>query len=200
MSIVESDRARHRVLLLSVVLAVIIGFGVGGAYLVGLAQRVPVADALTSGNIPADPSGDGVAASGPTDAELVQISQTASVAALSADIDSLLTRHFQAINTGDYAAYAATVTKPLSEADFRLAYATTSDTDGLVHQIATDDAGSAQVTLSFISQQSIESAPPDLPSDCIGWTVVWTIDGPAADLTVGASDSSQTQQEPCSSQ
>lgn len=223
--------SRNRIVLLSVALAVVIGVGVGGAYLVGVAQRTestvegsdspragsgapigtePTASnpassadldsAATIGAASADTAGDGTPASGPTDAELVQVAETASATPLSAAIDELLTRHFDGINKGDYGAYSATVTSPLSEADFGSVYSTTSDSDGLIHQIVTDEAGITQITLSFISQQSVEMAPADLPSDCIAWTVVWSIDGPAEDLRVGASDSSQTQKEPCVSQ
>lgn len=153
--------------------------------------------AATIGAASADTAGGGTPASGPTDAELVQVAEAASATPLSAAIDELLTRHFDGINTDDYAAYSATVSNPLSEADFGSVYSTTADSDGLIHQIVTDEAGVTRITLSFISQQSVEMAPPDLPSGCIAWTVVWTIDGPAEDLRVGASDSSKTQKVPC---
>ncbi|WP_461145663.1 hypothetical protein [Salinifilum aidingensis] len=101
-------------------------------------------------------------------------------------VGELLRTHFSAINERDYAAWQSTVT-PAKQAEmppgkWHEEYASTRDSDVLVHRIESGSRRDLRVHLSFTSHQDPGDAPPQLPRPCVRWRVVYPLevgdDGP----------------------
>lgn len=92
-------------------------------------------------------------------------------------LHGLLQRFFDAINTKDYAAWAATVTEQRQEDQpekaWQDAYKTTRDGSIVVYRIETGEDDTARALLRFTSIQDPANAPPELHAPCIQWNVVW---------------------------
>ncbi len=150
------------------------------------------ADVATAGT-----AGAGVAATAASGDTVVRISESASGHPQAIAIRTLVQRNFDAINNRDYALFAATTTSVKDEATWRTEYASTRDSDIMVHQILAGDHGATQIRMSFISEQSAELAPTDLPVGCIAWSVLYSIDDNAGTLTIGGSDAAQASKKAC---
>lgn len=142
-------------------------------------------------------AGTGIAANSPSADTVVQLSDSAQTSKQAEAIRALVQNNFDAINNLDYALYTATSSNAKDETTWRAEYASTKDSDIMIHEILVGANGSTQVRMSFISQQSPELAPTDLPVGCIAWTVVYRIDDKAGALTIGESDSSQAAKKAC---
>ncbi|AZI58191.1 hypothetical protein EH165_08620 [Nakamurella antarctica] len=182
---------KRRTTTLVIVLAGIVVAGVLGSVLVGgLLRESPVP--------PTSLRGSGTPATSPTGSIDVVVSEAAAQNANATQVQKLFATYFSAINGRDYERYVAAVSQPLAKAQFDTNYATSVDTDGMVRQIHTDEAGKLQVLVSFVSTQSVDSAPPELPVKCIAWTVEWGMDGEPGALLIGTPVQSSTQMEECS--
>jgi hypothetical protein len=111
-----------------------------------------------------------------------------------------LQRHFDAINAKDYRAWTTTVVpqraKRLDEAEWRAAYASTTDGTIRIDRIdplpatGVGDAGDGVlVRVRFVSTQNVEDAPPDLRAPRICWRSTLPMRGlpPLIDMTGGGS-------------
>lgn len=116
-----------------------------------------------------------------------------------ADVQTLLQRHFDAINYGDYEAWQATVTRQRAAAFPRQLwhdqYRSTTDGSILVHRIEPATAGSV-VLISFISVQDPALAP-DQRSDCLRWRVGYLVVRERNQLRLGPSEPAASQHTPC---
>lgn len=106
-----------------------------------------------------------------------------------------LQRHYDAINGRNYAQWRATVVPAraatLGETEWQEAYATTQDGSIRVERIDPDYGpdGGLLVRVRFISTQSLENAPSDLPAERICWRSTLPMRGtpPLIDVTGGGS-------------
>jgi hypothetical protein len=109
------------------------------------------------------------------------------------EVRAQLQRHYDAINGRDYAQWRATVVparaEALGEQEWQKAYATTRDGSIRVERIDPDPEGGLLVRVRFISTQSAENAPQDLPAERICWRSTLPMRGtpPLIDLTGGGS-------------
>ncbi len=114
----------------------------------------------------------------PAAVELVRTEPAAAAHPSAAAVSALLTRHFTAINDHDYEAWSATVVprriadQPRGEWD--RAFRSTRDSDVVVSGIAAQGGG-LLVDLSFVSEQDVADAPPDVPAARICWTARWPV-------------------------
>lgn len=104
-----------------------------------------------------------------------------------------LQQHYDAINGREYERWRATVVparaEALAEADWQKAYATTDDGSIRVDRIDPDPEGGLLVWVRFISTQSTDNAPSDLPVERICWRSTLPMRGtpPLIDVTGGGS-------------
>jgi hypothetical protein len=88
-------------------------------------------------------------------------------------VQSLLTRHFTAVNSLDYESWASTVTSSRSRDQSRgtwlNSYRSTQDSGVIVQDIAPTGASSALVYVNFVSSQDVADAPADLRVPRICW-------------------------------
>jgi hypothetical protein len=125
----------------------------------------------------------------------VELSQDAAAHPAADAVRVQLQRHYDAINGRDYEQWRATVVPAraaaLGEAEWQKAYATTRDGSIRVERIDPDDGpdGGLLVRVRFISTQSVENAPPDLPVERICWRSTLPMRGtpPLIDVTGGGS-------------
>lgn len=91
-----------------------------------------------------------------------------------AAVTTLLTQYFTAINTRDYDAWLATLSRRHRTSDrptFLANYASTVDDDILVVAITTRPDGVLMVAATFRSRQDPLHAPADLPAGCLRWRI-----------------------------
>lgn len=179
------------------------------------------AGALGSGSVTAAPSPTpSVAASSPTRGTsptapttepaltspdgLVRIDSTAAagvpVATHQAVLD-VLHRHFTAINTLDFNAWAATVVprraQDQSADSWSEAFATTRDESVTVTSLTPTGSDSVLVGLSFVSNQAVADAPADLPVERICWQTRWPVVGISTAGRIDAPPSGTTTKRAC---
>jgi hypothetical protein len=151
---------------------------VGGA--AALTTRGAAGSAVS---VPADGAGSGV----------VQLSPDAAVHPAAEAVRAQLQRHYDAINTGDYALWQETVVparvEALPEDEWQDAYATTRDGSIRMDRIDRGPGDVLLVRVRFISTQAVEDAPPDLRATRICWRSTLPMRGapPRIDLTGGGS-------------
>ncbi len=103
-----------------------------------------------------------------------------------------LQRHFDAINSGDYTAWATTVVPAradaLPQSAFTKAYGSTRDGTIRVDRVDDLDGGRILARVRFVSTQDIADAPPDLPAPRICWrgSLPMTGDPPRIETSSGA--------------
>jgi hypothetical protein len=116
-----------------------------------------------------------------------------------ADIQTLLQRHFDAINNGDYEAWQATVTRQRAagfpKQKWLDQYESTVDGTILVHRIEPTTAGSV-VLISFTSTQD-RALAPDQQSACLRWRVGYLVVIEREQLRLGPSEPAVSQYTPC---
>lgn len=137
--------------------------------------------------VPADGAGSGE----------VELSPDAAEHPEAEAVRAQLQRHYDAINGREYEQWLETVVperaKALGESDWQKAYATTEDGSIRVDRIDPDpDAGAEGgllVRVRFISTQSVDNAPSDLPVERICWRSTLPMRGtpPLIDMTGGGS-------------
>lgn len=90
----------------------------------------------------------------------------------------VLQTHFNAINFRRYDTWKTTVVEAkqqeMPEEKWRREYATTKDSDFLVHRIESGADDSLRVLLTFTSRQAAENSP-DKRSPCLQWRVVYPL-------------------------
>jgi hypothetical protein len=150
----------------------------------------PAPNLLPTRQAPA-PSTGGASAPG-----LVTLSAQAAAHPQATAVQDLLTAHFTAINDGDYDAWSATV-DPRRAADQPQArwtqdFRSTRDS-GVTVAAITDGPGGVVVDLSFVSEQDVADAPPDLPAPRICWSSQW----PVVDGVLGAPQRGSTTRRAC---
>ncbi|WP_157647067.1 hypothetical protein [Actinomycetospora chiangmaiensis] len=95
------------------------------------------------------------------------------------EVVDLLSRHFTAINANEFDAWSATVTPrratSITRNDWLRNYATTVDSNVIAVRTRTGSDGNRLVDLSFVSNQAVTDAPPDLPVSRICWTSSWPL-------------------------
>jgi len=91
-------------------------------------------------------------------------------------VQAALQNYVDAINDQDYARWRETVSQRLAvqmpEAKWRDAMSTTRDSDIRVYRINTTTS-EVYAIFTFTSHQSIDRAPPEAPSTCDHWWVVY---------------------------
>jgi hypothetical protein len=176
---------------LSTALVVVVVGGIGTAAAIGAAQAAPTTPAGPTTGSPTQPTG-------PSGSTVVELTPAAQQHPEADQVKSLLQRYFDAINDGDYAAWADTVTKEQSaswpESDWTRAYATTKDSSIKVIDIDDDPL---RVRLWFTSEQDPSLAPPELPVGCINWDVTYLLTGEDGRLVLGGLDRDATSKVAC---
>jgi hypothetical protein len=123
----------------------------------------------------------------------VELSPDAAAHPAGDEVQAQLQRHYDAINDRDYEQWRATVVparaEALGEPEWQKAYATTRDGSIRVERIDPDPEGGLLVRVRFISTQSVENAPQDLPAERICWRSTLPMRGtpPLIDRTGGGS-------------
>jgi hypothetical protein len=115
-------------------------------------------------------------APGPSD---VQLSPDAAAHPRADELKALLQRHFNAINSRDYEAWAGTVvdrrSREMPKEQWLAEYATTKDGSILLHRVEANAEGLV-LLLSFTSTQDAANAPKNLPgSRCTRWWVSYRV-------------------------
>lgn len=130
----------------------------------------------------------------------VQLAPDAQADPRGEDIRLLLQRHFDAINSKDFAAWKATVTaeraRKYLEQKWHEDYRTTQDGSFLVHRIEPVADGSMVVLLSFTSIQDPEKAP-DGQSRCVRWYVSYPLATERGELRLGPGSEDTSQYGRC---
>jgi hypothetical protein len=100
-----------------------------------------------------------------------------------------------AINTKDFASWAAVSTAArraqTSEEAWRDDYSTTRDGTIVVYRIEIDEDKTVSVLMTFTSTQDPKKAPPEMPVSCIVWNVVWSFAEEKGQWKLGAGPSSR---------
>jgi hypothetical protein len=132
---------------------------------------------------------------------VVTLSSGAAAQPSASQVQSLLQRHFSAINSLDYDAWAATVTparaRDQSREGWVEGYRTTYDSDISVTAIQPGGAGTALVSASFVSTQAPEDAPADLRVGRICWTQQIPVTGLGSDPRLGAAAKGSSTKTAC---
>lgn len=157
------------------VLAVLV---IGAGAMAGLGIRTLDARTVAAGPTTTAPSTTTTTGSPPGSA-IVQLSQDATAHPQADAVRSLLQRHFDAINSRDYAAWASTVvgrrSREMPEPKWQAEYVSTNDGNIVVRRIEPSPEGII-VLLSFTSTQSRAQAPASLPgSTCTNWWVSYRV-------------------------
>jgi len=178
---------RLTVALVAALFAVVLA-GAAAAWFVGGSRSDP-------GGTPAAPA----APTGPSDDPTVQLSPVAAQHPQSDAVADLLQRYFDAINDRDYQAWQATVTPDQSaawpESGWQQAYRTTRESNIVVRSIDDDPL---RVSLWFVSEQDEALAPPDLPVDCIVWTMTYLLEDSDGELLLGGIQPDSSSRQACS--
>lgn len=136
--------------------------------------------------------------SGPSDDDTeVQLSDEARKDPQARQVQDLLQRHFDAINSRDYLLWAGTVSpdqaKAIPQTRWAREYSTTKDTGVTIIGI---DRKPRQARLTFRSRQQPEFAP-DQKSTCTDWSVVFPLTDSSGTLLIGRSNESLARWTPC---
>lgn len=121
---------------------------------------------------------------------------------LGSEVRNLLQTYFDSINGGRYDEWLSVVSSARQEGEprqvWRDDYRTTRDGAIVVYRIEQAPEGGLRVLLAFTSVQTVANAPPDLPSPCIHWQVVYplTMELGSWKLDVGIT-SANPQRQPC---
>jgi hypothetical protein len=165
---------------------------VGGAAAIASRSAAGLAPFATPRAVPTQGAGSGE----------VELSADAAGHPAAEAVRAQLQRHFDAINTRDYAAWRTTVVQQrwerLGEDEWRAAYASTRDgtiridrIDPLTATGSTADTATdgLLVRVRFVSTQNVEDAPPDLRVPRICWRSTLPMRGlpPLIDVTGGGS-------------
>ncbi|EWC61445.1 hypothetical protein UO65_3298 [Actinokineospora spheciospongiae] len=160
------------VVLVAVVLTAVAGLLAREFYLDPVTRTSPPASAV----VPTESAVPAAAQPGPRD---VRGTADAVGHPLYETTRQLLQTHFDAINGKNYDRWKTTVTddrvKAMPEPDWQRNYATTTDGTIVVYRIETGPPNTARVLLTFVSKQDPADAPPELPVDCIRWSVVYPL-------------------------
>ncbi|AOS65228.1 hypothetical protein [Actinoalloteichus hymeniacidonis] len=91
----------------------------------------------------------------------------------------LVDTHFESINQLNYELWGTTVAahrvEALPEQDWLESYRSTTDGNVIIHRIDPGPEDSLRMVLSFVSLQDPQDAPPEVPSDCVYWRVVYPL-------------------------
>jgi hypothetical protein len=154
---------RRLTLLLTTLLAVVIGVGVTAAWTVGRHRgEVPAAVADYR--------------AGPVDDQSVRLSASAGGHPRASEVLTTVQHYFDAINSRNYGAWTQAVASaqsaPQTEAQWTRDYSTTTDSNLTVVGISDDPL---RVRMMFTSEQDVEMAPKSLPVACINWDVTYLL-------------------------
>lgn len=135
---------------------------------------------------------------GPSDDQTVQMSAAAQTHPRADEVRSVLQQYFSAINNRSYddwmVAVAAAQSAPQTPERWLRDYQTTVDSNLAVMTIR--DAP-LRARMMFTSEQSIELAPPSLPSTCINWDVTYLLDDENGRLVLSGIDPSAQSMTAC---
>lgn len=150
------------------------------------------ADGATgAGSVINSPSPSADDADNPVDhhaAVTVALSPSAEAVPRAQEIADLLSRYFTAINRHDYDAWLTTVSTAQAKRDrdsWTVDYSTTYDDDIYISDIEKGDP--TAVRMQFVSHQSLEFAPAELPAECVRWDVTYEVLDEGVGLRVGLS-------------
>ena len=183
--------------LILVMAAVMAGAGTWFAMDQASAARLP---ALVTSTVPASPSG-AVSPSGPASPAvsaspsgpalappdgLASLAPSAALYPGAGTIQGVISRYFQAINGGDYAAYQATQSPgtAMTAAQFQAGFGSTRDSGVLITGISTGPDGRQAADVTFTSRQQPQDGPDG--ETCTHWRVTMYLDGNAGSYTIGA--------------
>ncbi|HWE87840.1 MAG TPA: hypothetical protein VG317_00085 [Pseudonocardiaceae bacterium] len=130
----------------------------------------------------------------------VRLTDDAANYPLGGEVRTLLQTYFDSINSKSYDEWRSVVTDARQQGEprsvWRADYRTTTDGSIDVYRIEQAPQGGLRVLLTFTSEQDVANAPPDLPSPCIHWQVVYplTVENGAWKLDVGISSASPQRQ------
>lgn len=114
-------------------------------------------------------------------------------------VRDLLQRHFNAINTHDYAAWAETVTsdqpQKIDESRWQHEYSSSLDTEIVIEQVQDNPR---QVSFSLRSRQDPEKSF-DGASDCTDWRLVWPLIDEGAGMRIGRAAPGSAEPRVCDS-
>lgn len=188
--------SRQLTMVLSGALVLVIALGLGAGYLVGSNRVVaePVGP-TPSASAPAesDASNDSATPSSETTEPqvpntTVALSSTAKKHTRAKEVQQLIQRYFDGINSKDFDAWSTTVTTDQAPSQFRAKwltdYSTTIDYNITIVALAESPF---RVRMTFNSNQALKFAPPDMQSTCIRWDVTYELHQPADRLLVGGS-------------
>lgn len=188
---------------LIVTLAALLIVGAGAGYAVGRAQvltgqpigaeqphgtQSPTSDSGSATAESADPEDAESTEEDPHDPLPVTLSPSAEASPHAREITDLLSRYFTSINRHDYDAWLTTVSTAQAKRDrdsWTTDYSTTYDHDIYVSDIT--DGDPMTVRMQFVSNQSLEFAPPALPAECVRWDVTYQVLDEGVGLRVGLS-------------
>ncbi|RJQ80390.1 hypothetical protein D5S17_07955 [Pseudonocardiaceae bacterium YIM PH 21723] len=117
------------------------------------------------------------------------------------ELVDLLGRHFTAINTRNYDAWASTVV-PRRVAEYPRGkwlgdFSTSRDGTVNLYRVEAAQGGALRLMLSFVSTQDLAHAPPDAQYTCLQWRAVYSLIDTAAGLRLDSVTSGSAAKSPC---
>lgn len=116
-------------------------------------------------------------------------------------IQKLLQKYFDAINTGDYQLWRTVVipqwARDTGESAWRTQYRSTLDGNIVIHRLEPRLGGGLIALISFTSLQNPADAPPELRVRCLRWWVSYPLIGQGDQLRLGPSAPSANVRVPC---
>ena len=183
--------------MLPVLVVLVAGVGVAAGY--GLRELAARPAAGATGTSPPPPATTTAPAGEEPGPRAVQLAADARADPGSPAIQTLLQRHFDAINNRDFDAWQSTVTRQRAatfpEQLWLDQYRSTTDGSILVHRIEPTTTGSV-VLISFTSVQERELAP-DQHSACLRWRVSYAVVLERGELRLAPSDPAASQYQAC---
>ena len=180
---------RRVTVLLSTLLIVTLTAGAVAAWALG---RQRVDSSITSSSAAVDYS------AGPSADQSVRVSSAAGQHPRAQEISGALQRYFDAINNRDYASWVRSVAASQSSVQdpqrWAREYSTSVDSNFMVTAVSDDPL---RARIRFTSQQSVELAPPSLPSECIDWDVTYLLGDTDHGLVLSGIDPSAQTMTAC---
>lgn len=135
---------------------------------------------------------------GPSDDSVVRLSSRAAEHPRGAEIRRLLQLYFDAINNQDYDSWKRTVaveqSGPQDQGLWNRDYSTTVDSNVAVLTVSD---GPLRARAVFTSEQTVELAPPSLPTTCINWDVTYLLGDQDGRLVLTGIDPSAQSMTAC---
>jgi len=183
--------------LLPVLIVLVVGAGAAAGY--GLRELAARTSGGPLGTAAAPPATTTTAGAGDAGPPAVKLAADVAADPEGAEVQTLLQRHFDAINNGNYEVWQTTVTRQRAAAfpkqKWLDQYRTTTDGTILVQRIEPTTSGSV-VLISFTSTQD-RALAPDQQSACLRWRVGYPVVTERDQLRLGPSEPATSQYTAC---